>query len=129
MTNLTIDLQVPIERVRVLLVGAFEGGSNYWYANLDAPKATRALKTDDWLWPFLGPTTKGHHVTLEEQGDEGDPDNGTEHRLDLGVIRRGLLVMAAKYPRHFGDFMAENDDADTGDVFLQCCLFGEVKYG
>jgi hypothetical protein len=23
----------------------------------------------------------------------------------------------------------ENDDADTGDVFLQLCLFGEVVYG
>jgi hypothetical protein len=40
-----------------------------------------------------------------------------------------LALMAEKEPRHFGDFMGENDDATTSDVFLQLCLFGEVVYG
>ena len=50
-------------------------------------------------------------------------------RLDLNAIKKGLQIMAEKYPRHMGDFLNENDDADTGDVFLQCCLFGEAIYG
>jgi hypothetical protein len=37
--------------------------------------------------------------------------------------------MAADYPRHFADLVNENDDADTGDAFVQCCVFGEVIYG
>jgi len=37
--------------------------------------------------------------------------------------------MAEKYPRHFHNFLEENDDAETGDVFIQCCLFGEIVYG
>ena len=44
-------------------------------------------------------------------------------------ILRGLEVMADKYPNHFGDAIAGNDDATTGDVFLQCCVFGDVLYG
>jgi len=38
-------------------------------------------------------------------------------------------VMAKKEPRHFADFLKEDYDETTGDVFLQCCLFGEVIYG
>jgi hypothetical protein len=49
--------------------------------------------------------------------------------LDRVAILEGLRIMAEKEPRHFADFMTENDDADTGDVFLQCCLYGEVIYG
>lgn len=49
-------------------------------------------------------------------------------RLDLPSIANGLNVMASKYPRHFADFLNENIDAITGDVFLQCCLLGEVAY-
>lgn len=47
-------------------------------------------------------------------------------RLDLEAIKRGLAVMAHICPRHFADFLNENEDAITGDAFLQCCLFGQV---
>lgn len=41
--------------------------------------------------------------------------------------------LAERY--HFDDFSSfaeildDNADANTGDVFLQCCLFGDVIYG
>jgi len=61
---------------------------------------------------------------------EGDEFKGVkEWTLDLAAIRKGLQIMADKYPHHFRDAMAENDDAITGDVFLQCCLFDEIVYG
>jgi hypothetical protein len=53
-----------------------------------------------------------------------DPDgiNGVKAwRFDLEAAQRGLQLMAEKYPHHYADFMAENDDATTGDVFLQLC--------
>jgi hypothetical protein len=46
----------------------------------------------------------------------------------MAAIKSGLKVMAEKYPHHWQDFVSENDDAITGDVFLQCCLFGEIVY-
>jgi hypothetical protein len=49
--------------------------------------------------------------------------------LDMGTIRHGLQVMANQYPRHWNNFINDNEDADTGDVFLQCCLWGEVVLG
>ena len=64
--------------------------------------------------------------TLKE---EAFKDKGLTYTLDRAGIEKGLLIMKSVYPRHFGDAIAENDDATTGDVFLQCCLFGEVVFG
>lgn len=135
--TIKLEVEIPIERVRELLCGAFEGGSNYWYANLSVPEASRAVRVSAerdavgnlTTWPtlYIAATTDGHHITLEEIGEGGEPP--VEHKLGLEQIRRGLAVMQEKHPRHFGDFMSENDDAETADVFLQCCLFGEVVYG
>jgi len=71
------------------------------------------------------PTTPGCALFIKDIED----DDGAEYRLDLEAIRKGLRVMADKFPKHFGDVLDENDDAETGDVFLQCCLFGDVIYG
>ena len=50
-------------------------------------------------------------------------------KLDLDAMRHGLHLMSVKYPNHFADVMDENDDADTGDVFLQLSLYGEIVFG
>jgi len=47
-------------------------------------------------------------------------------RLDLNSLASGLDDMATKYPRHFADFIYESADEIPADVYLQCCLFGEV---
>lgn len=48
-----------------------------------------------------------------------------QHILDLSAIERGLNVMSSKYRNHWYDFRTKNDDMITGDVFVQCCIFGE----
>lgn len=50
-------------------------------------------------------------------------------RLDLDCIARGLVAMQEKAPNAYGDFLAGNGDAFTGDAFLQCCIFGSCIYG
>lgn len=57
-----------------------------------------------------------------------DTEDDHEHYLDLEKISHGLQKMALAEPKHFGDLMSGNDDGVTADVFVQCCLFGEVKY-
>jgi hypothetical protein len=37
--------------------------------------------------------------------------------------------MSEKFPEHWADFINENDDAITGDIFVQCCVFGDTVYG
>ena len=44
-------------------------------------------------------------------------------------LHSGLRAMATKFPFNFANFIGENDDAETADVFIQCCLFGGLRYG
>jgi hypothetical protein len=121
-TDILVKVQVPItvERIKDLLCSAIEGGSNYWVGTLDRKGGiTRAQAEYRQDVPFV----KGGWLELIEQDDE------KTHRLDIKKIKSGMQVFATKFPRHFGDFMDENDDAETGDVFLQCCIFGDTIYG
>lgn len=136
--SITVETHVPIKTVRGLLVSAFEGGSNYWYVIdsyqlgggykfADFKEGGKAQPKDDYFhWSQLIPTVKGCALIIEA----GEEYSGSEaKRLDLDAIKKGLSIMPEKYPRHWADVLAENDDATTGDVFLQCCLFGECFFG
>ena len=58
-----------------------------------------------------------------------EDDNPTQHELTLKGVRKGLRLMKKEYPSHYADLVEENDDAETGDIWLQLAVFGEVIYG
>ena len=58
-----------------------------------------------------------------------EDDNPTQHTLTLKDVRKGLRLMKKEYPSHYADLVEENDDAETGDIWLQLAVFGEVIYG
>lgn len=153
----TIQIEMPnefaIDRIIDLLVGGFEGGVNYW-----ARKARKVLPdgfdmeawrhkngfTDKWssstggyqvsdfyLAPFVGGS-----IVFQEYDDGGRTVN--VHHLTLDSIKQGLRIMATGGPdgktwgvksQHFADWLNENDDATTADVFIQCCVLGDIVYG
>ena len=129
--NVTVTTQITIttERIGDLLISAFEGGSNYWIHRMEyvppegmtlEDKFTVGSRLDS---PKFLPLFDGGKIVL-------DPGEGEDRvTLDGPAIRRGLSAMSEKYPKHFADFLAEDDDADTADVFVQCCVFGEVQFG
>ena len=124
--RITANYDIPDERVQDLLCNAFEGGSNYWYQimayNFPKGQTKESLKIE---FPHLELPFKGGSLTIKDC-DENGPKN---YILDITFLCEGMKIMAEKYPIHFADFINENDDSITGDVFLQCCLFGEVIYG
>lgn len=134
--SVTITKEIDLDSISSLLCSAFEGGSNYWY-EIDqyvAPATftylTEAGDCDEGETPQVFkhidyPLNEGGAVIISVPED----DDGKTYTLDLKAIKKGLRIMAKDYPRHFTDFVKENDDACTGDVFLQCCLFGEVIFG
>lgn len=118
-----------------LLCSAMEGGSNYWYMieeYLEPPEIDFDSFKDDYV--MAGPKVYKHlHYPLSEGGGIlFEIEEGVTYRtkkLDLTSIKDGLEIMWQKYPKHFTDFLTDSGDAITGDVFLQCCLFGELVYG
>lgn len=135
-----IEIDFPDDKICGLLCCAREGGSNYWirrimvtYPESDIPKvyineSEDATKRDDpdaieWGPLYVAPLCEGGswEVTIDE-------DDAKPIRLDRDAILRGLTVMREKHPQHFGDALSGNEDADTGDCFLQCALLGKMVY-
>jgi len=135
-----IQIDFPDEKIRGLLCCAFEGGSNYWYMidkiiypagfrQADYREGGKAQPSAGyWNWSQIVPLQKGGALVIETKAKD-EIAGKKKWVLDREAIARGLKVMREKYPKHFGDAMADDGDADTGDVFLQCCLFGELVFG
>jgi hypothetical protein len=148
--GLVLRVNVTEKTLQSLLVGALEGGSNYWYYVVDTkfpqgityedfrhPNGKFNNDPEDYWHPLqVIPFIEGCSVIfIDIEDSDIDPDddeavaNVKKYTLDRAACLRGIEVMAEKYPHHFADVVAENDDADTADVYLQCCLFGECVYG
>ena len=138
-THIKCMQSIKIDVIRGLLCCAFEGGSNYWidriYPNYPAHmhdndyREGGSMQPADqyWHWCQLLPTTNG---SVDVYAIGIDSNDGLQcYTLDLTRIQTGLQLLAEKHPRHFADVLTERDDATTGDVFLQLCVFGEVIYG
>lgn len=130
-----VEMTIPERRVAQLLCTALEGGvSASWFRvhrTVQAPLRERRRildaerKDGGQYWPTIDGPLIGGRVIFTDIEDDARP----KRTLSRETVRSGLRVMAERYGRHFGDFMAGREDAVTGDVFLQCALLGEVRYG
>jgi len=119
----TVRQRISDERIQDLLSCALEGGSNYWYRIVRYENITQQDR-DSMEFPHLEVPFKGGQIIIEDLFD----DFG-EKILDRNAIDKGLELMSQNYRSHYFDFIDSNEDAITGDVFLQLCLYGEIIYG
>ncbi len=122
--------KITDSRAADLLCGAFEGGSNYWYTIADRkePEVLAQPWGEGEYTPMhiSYPFSEGGALIIEDMEDED-----VRVTLDREAIERGkkLLTENPDYNSYLVDVLDEQDDAETGDVFLQLCVFGEVIYG
>lgn len=144
-----VKTRVSNRDISYLLTCAFECGNiDYWCVVVDfkKPKDPTVWMGRDDVGKLRNPKEKPHRfydwplseggaILIAELDDwEECGHNAAKvktYRIDRKSIQRGLNVMQEKYAHHFANFMKENSDATTGDVFLQlCCGFEEgVRYG
>ena len=121
------------DRIVGLLCGALEGGSNYWYSGAHIAEAPPRFEGRVEYKKHLRET--GGHWWLDTPFDGGvlmlnDALEGTALRLGIDEVVEGLEKMAVlPAKRHWENLVKDNCDAETGDVFLQLALLGEVRYG
>lgn len=129
--TVTVTQQIDPNKIVNLLATAFDGPCVADWAHAE----TNMPDDPDWSWcedksewdnvrKCYVASMCGGDVILIDHEDETE-----RHTLDKASLERGIQVMADKYPKHFSNFMNENDDAETGDIFVQCCLFGKIVYG
>ena len=72
------------------------------------------------------PFNEGGAVVLQDKyGDEPDKF----YNLNRESLAKGMQILFEKYPHLYGQWMSENEDAITGDAFIQCCVLGDIVYG
>jgi hypothetical protein len=124
-------VEFPLRRIADLLVGAFEGGSNYWIDVVEVAVPAEGFGSakpgdDDYYPRIIRTPLSGGALRIEYGNEEGSADHKV---LDRRAIQRGLELLAKSYPARFASIVTENDDAEDSDVLLQLALFGEVVYG
>lgn len=145
--KLKLTLDIDDKRVHDLLVSALEGGSNYWYMIEDEIMPTSVTfkdplwdsdreKDPDFVHQEEIPFCEGGALMITDAAmydDQSERILKKPFRLDRKAIEKGLQVMAnlkeGEGGHHFPNFLKGDDDSETGDVFLQCCVFGELVYG
>ena len=117
--------KVTRQQVANTLWHAFTGEIAWFRITETVPPRNLSFRSIDQISPGIVdyPLNEGGLVRMVSTGPKGE---NFELRLDL--IAGGLEVLATYYPRHFADLVNENADPITADVFLQCCLFGELLY-
>lgn len=130
MSEIKFNVQKEVSRKDVLnlIVTALEGGSNYWYEITEVIEPIEIEPTGDEFMDthriYKAPINKGGALKIADNEDE--TYNGL---LNIESIQKGLQLMAEQYPNHFNDFVKEEYDAETADVFLQLAVFGEIVFG
>ena len=133
--NITISIDIPRSRIYDLIVTANETGSGYWARVISetipegADLSWMEDPEDAKRWPHHAAALCGGSVTYGEVNEDTGRVGRKRYTLDAAAIARGLAIMATEHAQHFADLMTENDDMYTADVFLQLCLFGDVRYG
>lgn len=123
-----IMIDVEMRRIQDLLCCAMEGGSNYWCRidKFNPPSEFKNRLDKTMLIAHVDyPTNPGGSLILSDREDT----EFSNKVLDIDACVKGLNVMVRDYPEHFAQFMSGNEDANTGDIFLQCCLFEKVIFG
>jgi len=90
----------------------------------EAPEGFRQSGLRHCTAPLMGGYVELH---------ESEPNEGEEPqvwRLDGAAIQRGIDLLPVKLPDHYARAIKgpEHVYADSGELFIQLCLFGEERY-
>lgn len=84
---------------------------------------------DKWAAVLINGGTLVVYDEYEMDSELNEGEEPTKHYLTIKDVRKGLRLMKKEYPHHYADLVEEDDDAITGDVWLQLAVFGELIYG
>lgn len=138
--TIEVKFDIPYNSIANLLIDSLESSSLYW-ASIDKKEKPSQIKFREFEDDvensvrinegklYISEYVLNKDGALIIRDNETDNDRLRFHKLDLEKVKKGLECFAKYQPKHFADFLSENEDGTTADVFLQCCLFGEVLYG
>ncbi len=131
-----VSIDIPAARIADIMVTAIECNlmTTSWCAGVYLISSQAGVTEDDARCWYSLPEVyeKPFEIEIKEIIDESKKPQGKNlksRKVKSVEMSTAFALMAQKYGRHFGDFMNENEDNITADVFLQCLALGEVVYG
>lgn len=140
--QIMVPVNITAQTILGAICGAYENGYSSWFhGHKQKMNLAVGLTVEDfreggamtipdeyWCSYYLIPITPGCSTTLIVDDPDSDDDKQMTATLDLPHIINGCRIMQAQYPSHFNDLLTGNDDANTHDLFLQCCVYGTEIY-
>ena len=117
----TLEPQKVWDVVRCGLGWRLDWRSAVWWSGIDGEELENI---------FIGEFDVGYWAEQYEDNKlelKDNPDNGL-HELTDAKLQNGLQILAADYPHLMTEILNDNEDANTGDVLIQCALFGSEIY-
>jgi hypothetical protein len=122
--NVTLN-EEDFKHVENLLITAFEGGSNYWYLISDHNR--KHFPKDVYLSSILA--HPGSRMVIKDgSGEEYFEPKEITHE-DVLTAWEAFQQPDDRWKRHFRDLISGNDDACTGDAFLQLVVLNDIVFG
>lgn len=122
MSDFNVNTTVTKKRVEDLLCSGMEGSYSS-FTIIDYVPA--GIEKDCEFAHLEVPFKEGGAILMQDKYG----DSKRVYRLDRVALQRGLDVLAVKNPYQMSEFINENEDAITGDYFIQCALLGDIVYG
>ena len=120
-----IEIDVTPQRIADLVCTGIEGGEvNHWlyYFRNRSP-------CNPEVWYSTAEFWAQNRITIEVAYDDGKSDQAVIKLITDRDVEAAMKKFAEQHPTHFRDFLDENEDAYTGDTFLQLLILGDVIYG
>jgi len=129
---IAVEYVIDYDGFESLIVTALEGGINYWadfpdyeYLAIREWAKKNNLNGEPFSVKFAKYIWSGYSVAIL---DVENPEDEEIAIISLNRIKKGWQLFSQQR-HHFSDFLDNNTDAITADVWFQCCSLGDVVYG
>lgn len=141
-TTPVLELGVPIvlafshQRIADMVTTAIESKVGDWFHQVRVSGALRSFGLKHNIVWYAAPQLYAHPgfrilVHVDNPVNDGNGETIMK-QLTMEDFQRALILMATAkegaYARHFADFLGNNEDALTADLFMQFAVYGEEIY-
>lgn len=129
-----IVLAIPRQRIADLITTALESPVGDWFrkATVLVEGISRETITSEDPWYYQAAYWVQPAAGLVCVVDKPTDDHPGRKIVRMEDFQTALILMATKddgaYCAHFADFLRNNDDAITADLFMQFAIFGEEVF-
>ena len=129
-----IEKEIDLKEIESLFITAIEGGINYWamfdQEEIDLVRElyeTSNMAMSEKMFDYLTTRPDDFLKLYDVEDDDEEPE--VLGKISFKSMQDGLVLMAKEQNDHFNDFMNEQYDATTADVWFQLSVMQQIVYG